>query len=400
MEGGMRLRFWAATALAALALMAPRVHAEPVELGSDYDQSEAPATGDSVAAAYAEPSEVPPAPDAMVADAPATPEADQCTCGNCNQCCRRSKCGPYSERCPRIGAVLFSGIDSFRGITNGSTAGNYGAVNGLNLGGALVEDYGIGWQFGGSYGVYNFSGNPSAFSNTANSTLQGFITTGLFQRANTNRRWSWGLVHDWMITNNFGAFGNSPTLSQWRGQLAWALSAKNEVGMWATVQDRSVTRTTAVPPGVGAFAPITYQAIDQGNLFWHHKFATNGADSWSYIGIPLDKRLATPANSAGFPIGGSGGSLGSFIVGTNLLIPINDRLSGYANMMYMRPSAAEGVSPTGASAAAQQFWNVSFGMAFYPGRAARSQTVAGREWMPYLPVANNSSFLVDASKTH
>jgi hypothetical protein len=383
-----------ATALTALALMAPRVHAEPVELGSDYDQSEAPATGDSVAAAYAEPSEVPPTPDATVADAPTATGVEQCTCGTCNECCCRSKGGPYSEKCPRIAAVLFSGVDSFRGITNGSYPGNNGAVNGLNLGGALVEDYGIGWQVGGSYGVYNFSGRTSPGSEIGNSTLQGFFTTGLFQRANTNHRWSWGLVHDWMFSNNFGAFGNSPTLSQWRGQVAWALSAKNEVGMWATVQDRRVTRASGA---IGT--PVSYQAIDQGNLFWHHKFVTNGADSWTYIGIPLDKRLATPANSAGFPVGGSGGSLGSFIVGTNLLMPINDRISGYADIMYMRPSAAEGMNAGGAYAATQEFWNVSVGMAFYPGRAARSQTVAGRQWMPYMPVANNSSFLVDASKT-
>jgi hypothetical protein len=65
----------------------------------------------------------------------------------------------------------------------------------------------------------------------------------------------------------------------------------------------------------------------------------------------------------------------------------------------MRPSAAEGVNAAGAYAAAQEFWNVSCGMAWYPGRAARSKTVAGREWMPYLPVANNSNFMVDATKT-
>ncbi len=81
------------------------------------------------------------------------------------------------------------------------------------------------------------------------------------------------------------------------------------------------------------------------------------------------------------------------------MIPISDNLSGYANVMYMKPSAHEGVSPTFASAAAQEFWNVGVGLGWYPGHAARSQTVAGRQWMPYMPVANNSSFLVDSTKT-
>ncbi|HEY5311556.1 MAG TPA: DUF6666 family protein, partial [Pirellulales bacterium] len=303
----MRRRFWAAIAFGALALMAPRVRAEPVELSSDYDRSEASAASESVAAAYAEQTENPPTPDATVADAAAPEAAEQGTCDTCTQCCRGGKCGPYSEKCPRIGVYAFSGIDSFRGVTNGTYPGNNGAVNGLNLGGALVENYGIGWQAGGSYGLYNFSGKTSPGSEIGNSTIQGFFTAGLFQRANVNRHWSWGLVHDWMFSNNFGAFGNSPTLSQWRGQVAWAFGPKNEVGMWATVQDRTVTRATGAPlAGVGT--PVTYQAIDQGNLFWHHKYATYGADSWTYIGIPLDKRLATPANSAGFPVGGSGGS--------------------------------------------------------------------------------------------
>ena len=48
---------------------------------------------------------------------------------------------------------------------------------------------------------------------------------------------------------------------------------------------------------------------------------------------------------------------------------------------------------------AQEFWNVSMGLAFSPGGNLRSKTIAGRTWMPYLPVANNSNFLVDASKT-
>jgi hypothetical protein len=195
-----------------------------------------------------------------------------------------------------------------------------------------------------------------------------------------------------MLTNNFGAFGNSPTLAQFRGQAAWALSDKNEIGLWFTVYDR-----TAVSAGGALGTPVMYRAIDQGNLFWHHKYASCGVDSWFYVGIPLDRRLQQANN--GFPVGGSGGTLGSAIVGTNWTLPVTDRLSAYGNAMYMTPSARAGVNSSGAAAATQEFWNFSMGLAWYPGRAARSQTVAGRQWMPYMPLANNSNFLVDVNKT-
>ncbi len=94
--------------------------------------------------------------------------------------------------------------------------------------------------------------------------------------------------------------------------------------------------------------------------------------------------------------------MGTFILGTNWLVPISDRLSMYANGMYMKPSAHAGVQTTAGGAAyasAQDFWNVAFGFVFYPDHAARSSTVAGRKWMPYLPVANNSSFMIDTNVT-
>jgi hypothetical protein len=80
-------------------------------------------------------------------------------------------------------------------------------------------------------------------------------------------------------------------------------------------------------------------------------------------------------------------------------VPISDCFSLYANGAYMKPSAHAGISPTGASAPAQETWAVSLGVAFYPGRAARSATVAGGQWMPYMPVVNNGTFFVDTTKT-
>ena len=56
----------------------------------------------------------------------------------------------------------------------------------------------------------------------------------------------------------------------------------------------------------------------------------------------------------------------------------------------MRPSVA-----AGETASVEDAYSVTFGFVWYPLGNARTKSVAGNCWMPYLPVANNGSFLVD-----
>jgi hypothetical protein len=402
----MKVTFLRACALLSMSLMLGRGASadDPFQLTSNDDDPPASAAPNAVPASYTSGMAT---SDATSAQA----SAASCGCsGNANQCqpasdgCegwlssrfgrwfQRSCDLPESTCCNSIVGSGFTGLDSFRGIANGTYPSNNGAVSGFNLGGALLDSYGIGWQAGMSYGLYNFEGTSSPGSHLNASTQQAFVTIGVFRRADEDHRFSWGIVHDWMFTNNFGAFGNSPTLSQFRGQAAWALSAWNQVGVWSAIEDRTVTRST------GALGtPITYQAIDQANVFWDHQYGAFGATSRFSVGVPLRNRLDQVAN--GFPVGGYGGTLGGLILSTNWTAPVTDRMSLYANAMYMMPTAHAGVSTLGASAAAQEFWNVSVGLSFSPRGNLRSKTIAGRRLMPYLPVANNSSFLVDASKT-
>ena len=104
------------------------------------------------------------------------------------------------------------------------------------------------------------------------------------------------------------------------------------------------------------------------------------------------------------PNGGYGDTLGSFILGANLTLPISERLSAYANGTYMKPSSHAGFDQGGGQvlgvARAQEFWNIGFGLMYSPEGKLRSKTIAGRTWMPYLPVANNGSFLIDSNVTH
>jgi hypothetical protein len=88
------------------------------------------------------------------------------------------------------------------------------------------------------------------------------------------------------------------------------------------------------------------------------------------------------------------GSLGSWLVGGNLLLPINNQWAFYANAMYMRPSASATQPSTGTQASIEDAYNLTVGVAWFPCSNLKS---CKRGWLPVLPVANNGSFLVDIS---
>ncbi|HEX4148370.1 MAG TPA: DUF6666 family protein, partial [Pirellulales bacterium] len=347
-----------AVAAAVLLLSQAIAPAQDVELTDDYDQSGYPVVDQSLAQEYA--------PEAPVEDQ-VCPACNGAGCELCGGTATPDTCAypaggaypasrPYTDPCPRIGWYGYGGVDSFRGIADGTHQNNNGFTSGLN--GAVpvpwLSTYGVGAQFGASYGVYDVNGQSVPAPGSSQPQQQVFITTGFFRRADAQIPISFGFVHDWMINSAYGTFANAPTLGQWRVQLGWAVSAWNEIGLWGSYRDLSSTKLISVN-GVPLFQ--TYQPIGQLNVFWHHKWVQLGGDSWMYVGLPDRSRLnqdPTNTNPAG-----AGGSLGEFILGTNWLLPLNDCLSVYANAAYMKPSAHSGVTTNGAVAAAQEFWDVS-----------------------------------------
>jgi hypothetical protein len=297
--------------------------------------------------------------------------------------------GNYCATCnqePRQGLVIFNDVDSWHGIADRGNRSNRISTNdggsfGFNYAtrlGRISDVTGIGFQVGGSYGVYDWDGRPfnPGTLNVVSAQQQVFITTGFFKRADTLSPWSYGIVHDWMINQAFGAYAVNPTLGQWRGQLAYAASASNEFGAWIALRDKGSTNLDAFGNS------IVTRPIDQSNFFWHHKWEL-GADSWIWIGIP-------EGDSVNHFIGGN---VGTLTLGGSVIAPLNDYVSVYSNVQYMHPNAVPG--PFANSEAA---WNVAFGLQYTVGGHARTSTVAGNCWMPLMPVANNGNFLVDAAR--
>ncbi len=351
----------------------------------------APASGPSppfwstspVAAAISSESDVVPiqlaggSPSQQILQCSAQQECAECApAGDCGACGNDCSLPAVCDDCPNYGFMAFLSYDSFRGVADQSWQNN-GVVTGFNFGsrlGVLSDLTGIGFQIGGSIGVYDWSGTDYRLQNQNLAETQGFFTFGLFRRATDTSKWNIGVVQDYMYNNNFGVLGQNPMLSQMRGQLGYCTSASNEFGVWGAW--RVLSSGTIVQGN----APVRYAAVQQLNAYWHHKWTPGGGDTWFWVGRPEQSRLTRD------------GSLGEFIAGASGNVPLNDRVALFALAEYMHPSARPG--PQGSE---EEQWNFTIGLAFYPKPNARSRTVAGRCWMPLMPVANNGLFLVDTS---
>jgi hypothetical protein len=292
----------------------------------------------------------------------------QSSCTNCEQLCNTNCCESG------LAVVGFAGFDAFKGVSEAGLNDNFGAVTGLNASVPLfgLSEYGFGWQLGMSYGIYDFDGRDTL--NTAASQEQTFITTGFFRKAPCGEHLSFGLVYDWMVNTDWGAYANDPTLGQWRGQVEWAVSDCNAFGVRGAVRDNT-TRQTVVVAGIDYL--VANRAVSHAECFWRHEFECTKAESFLWAGLTQNDRLT------------GDGSLSDWLLGASVEVPLSDRISLYANAEYVHPTAA-----AGPDASVDTCYDISMGITIYFGGRCCDcceTHCAG----PYLPVANNSSFLVD-----
>lgn len=251
--------------------------------------------------------------------------------------------------------------DYFRGIPDGTWNGNNGSLIGANFG-ACLYDF-LGFQAGGSYGIYNWDGRGNlVFNNPKSSQQQAFITTGLFS---SYAQFNAGVVYDRIFTKHFGLFDLNPTFDQMRFQAGYEFCCE-ELGLWGTAH---VTRSHKSALGV----PVKFKAINQINLFWTH-FFENCAKTTLWLGCPYERSLRFPHRIAGV-----------FIAGFSLRVPLTCRLliDGYGS--YMRARNSHGVSQSRNYAA-----NICIGLTYLFGDCPEYSNT-------YMPIANHSNFLVDTN---
>lgn len=311
---------------------------------------------------------------------------DQCcnngSCGNscCNNGCGSNMCCGSCCRCDCLGNWLdntqvWLGADAYKSIGDAglgnfnplpfAVGNSFGTVGGLNtafgLGGSRIRA-----QVGGSYGLYDFPGRT--IGNARELETQCFLTAGIYKRSNIccGDRIAWGVVYDQFFANNWGWAANPVYLGQFRGIVGYALNECNEVGVWGTVYTNTDTAFFTFP-GAG---PLRIHATNQLNGFWRHNWEL-GASTMVYAGV------ADQGNTARFVTG---------LIGQ---MPLNDCWSAYGNCTYVTSQG-----PLGPVAAAQEQWNIGFGLMYSFGGKARSWNVSGQQGLPLLPVANNGTFLI------
>ena len=356
---------------------------QPVpQFPSNWEASERPA----VESAYAEPQPgspcCPPCGCGPCVPPPAGPiPCDECGCFDCTACPPRWGCLPWLRPCrcaswcdacpdaePRYGLCAFHGFDSWQGTGNLKNSNGLSVGTNVGLPVPWLDKFGIGVQGGLSYGAYQFGRTVEDAGQNNLAQQQIYFTTGFFRRATADCRLSGGIVYDWQINDNVGGFNADPNLGQGRAQIAYAFTPRNEYGLWASwrLRDGSAVINTEDL----AFRPLT-----QLNFFYHHHFV-RGTDFWIWVGHP------------DFSLGA--GRASQMLFGFRLEVPATNYLQLYTNFQILpgisRSNLTEPV-PTHLDA-----YNVSVGITLFPG-TARSRTVAGRRWMPLLPVANNGTFM-------
>lgn len=279
------------------------------------------------------------------------------------------------------------GYETFRGVADQGWQ-NDGLYAGLNFGtrlGSFSDLTGIGFQIGGTFGVYDWSGNP--YRTESDSTLrQDFVSYGFFKRATNQSPITLAVTQDWMLTDNATTYGLPLDLSQIRFRAGLVTSASNEFGVVGAfrVNDNEsfgLSRDSLMATGPGTIPDqvVATRPLNHISAYWHHKWFNGGPNTIISVGVPEDDRVT------------GHGSLGDFLATASVQAPFSDAVGLFGMVMYMNPSATPGFE-----AGHEDTWSFTIGIEFFPGKDARTKTIAGERWMPLAPVANNGVFLLDA----
>ncbi|HWA98406.1 MAG TPA: DUF6666 family protein [Pirellulales bacterium] len=278
-------------------------------------------------------------------------------------------CPPRLDSSPTFNVVGYQGYDAFRQIPDGSLQ-ETGIVQGANFGMPVprLDALGVGFQAGATYGAYNLGGSPNRNIPTTHVSQQVFVTTGFFRRATATCPISAAIAYDWMIGDHLGTLSQNYTLGQGRAEIAWAFTARNQIGFNASFDCQHATKIVNA-------VPVDFRPVSQGNFFWQHRFCRLAAESRLWAGMTDCIR------------DNGDNSIGKMVFGMWINVPVTDRLAVYMQGMNWDTTTA-GVSMV-------SVYDFTVGLSFYPRCTARSSSIAGRQWMPYLPVANNANFLTD-----
>jgi Family of unknown function (DUF6666) len=250
---------------------------------------------------------------------------------------------------------VFSGVQGFKEpYDQERSSGNFGFNEGINIG-AKVPYALLGYQFG--YRATEDQLNGDTNDNT-NGYLQEFVTAGLFHRSCEGLQF--GVVWDALLDER----ASSKNFHQIRSEVSIRSCGCHEFGFGATVG----LNRHGFDDGDGG--QLIFQASDQYVLFY---------------------RLHGPGCGEGRVYAGFNNDSDG-IVGSDMLLPINDCFSVQGNFSYLIPNAKNGID-----GATQEAWNVGLGLVWQWDHQARR--CFSNCYRPMFNVADNSYLIVDQQGT-
>ncbi|MEI8368161.1 MAG: DUF6666 family protein [Planctomycetia bacterium] len=261
-----------------------------------------------------------------------------------------------------------AGVTSFQNATNLGLHGNYGFNEYVNWSMPFWNAIGLGWQFGlrGVQADFQRTQITAANGNTllnTNARNQVFLTTGFFSRAFEGRGLQGGAVYDYLQDNWF----DTTDLAQIRGELSYVWGY-HEFGFWGTYNANNAN---------GAFITgargnsASFDTLDLYTGFYRLQFGdANEMKIW----------------------GGASGQ-GDYLTGMLVRAPMSRSLALEGTFTYLIPSTTNTVPlPNGGSLTyAEQAWNVSTNLVWYP--ACRARRSLASPYRPLFEVADNGSMI-------
>ena len=264
------------------------------------------------------------------------------------------------------GVNVGAGFDTFRGIPDGSWAGNSGFVFAADfLVGLEKERAKFGIQAGGSYGVYDWDGRGLSIA-TSQTDLQnqGYITGAVFASTPNDNGFMINFAYDLLVASDYGVFALDILVDQVRGNLGYTFHGHDRIGAWVTYFIQTDNKEISE-------IPVQFRAIPQMNLYWTH-FFKNSSHLTFWGGIPYgDSMIYTTGRS------------GNYTIGMDFTAVLDDKWSLVAFGSYM--GSHEGQPFSTASNYAN---NIGFLLTY---------NVYGRKDKASAVMANNSNFLVDTN---
>ncbi len=255
----------------------------------------------------------------------------------------------------------FVGLDGSKGPEDLESNENFGWRAHFNWGIPLVQSWGLGFQVGSAINYSRAMSNLFENINGTRDRLQSFTTVGLFQRSSLGL--NWGVVYDFLSEHYY----TSINLGQVRGQVGYQTTANDEIGLWGALR-------TGGDVGSLVGRTIDFKPMTQANLFWRHVF-DNNTQTRIWLGV------ADEHTRYNFLAPGDPPIHHPFIFGGDMYVPLNNYWGIFGQANFVTP----GTSGTVAA---------FVGLVFYPAGQAGSAT--RNPYAPYLPLANNPTFVVNA----